>query len=810
MRKMNITLYKTAFVVFAFLMMSNNVLAVKLSGYVYDYSNGQSLPGAKIVLEKLNTSVTTNADGYFVLNNIVPGNYEVIVFQFGYEKMQLHLNLEKDCDTLIRLKSIEHELDPFEVKADPEQRFSVTRLNPVEGTAIYAGKKNEVVLMDKIDANLATNNSRQIYARVAGLNIWESDGAGLQLGIGGRGLSPNRTSNFNTRQNGYDISADALGYPESYYTPASEALDRIEVIRGASSLQYGTQFGGVVNFVMKRGTRLKALELTSRNTVGSFGLFNSFTSIGGMKKRWNYYAAYQFKHGDGWRENSGFTQHNVFSSVQFTLTENIVLSADYTYMTYLAQQPGGLTDAMFNKDPRQSIRERNWFNVNWNLFSLSSSIRINSKTQINIRNFALVADRKSLGFLGSMTKTDPLTERDLIYGAFRNIGNETRFLHRYKLKKNMGVFLAGFRLYAGETHNRQGQSNAGYAATFTFNNPGDLEGSDYLFPSRNIALFAENIFYVTEKFTLTPGIRSEYIATSSKGYFKQVATDFAGNVIYEENIYTRTSRNRWVFLGGLGLSYKTKKAGELYGNISQNYRAINFSDLQIVNPNFKVDPDILDEYGYTADGGLRGVLKDFFTYDVSVFYINYRNRIGELLLSDPQTLQIYRYRTNIGDSYNAGVESFFEVNLFKAFNDSAKNSLSVFVNSSFIDARYLESENTAISNKRVELVPQLTFRSGISFRTKTISVSGQFSYVSEQYTDATNSVFSPTAVSGKVPAYYVIDFSCSYLYKWFKLECGVNNVLDRSYFTRRASGYPGPGILPSDGRNFYVTLQVRI
>jgi Fe(3+) dicitrate transport protein len=74
------------------------------------------------------------------------------------------------------------------------------------------------------------------------------------LHYGGRGLDPNRTSNFNTRQNGYDISADVLGYPESYYaTP--EALEEIQVIRGAASLQYGTQFGGLVNFKIKSPTK---------------------------------------------------------------------------------------------------------------------------------------------------------------------------------------------------------------------------------------------------------------------------------------------------------------------------------------------------------------------------------------------------------------------------------------------------------------------------------------------------------------------------------------------------------------------------
>jgi Fe(3+) dicitrate transport protein len=141
----------------------------------------------------------------------------------------------------------------------------------VEGTTINAGKKSEVIVLDDINANTATNNSRQIFSKVAGLNIWENDGAGIQLGIGGRGLSPNRVTNFNTRQNGYDLSADALGYPESYYSPPAELTDRIEILRGASSLQYGTQFGGLINFKLKDGPTDKPFEFTSRETGGSWG-----------------------------------------------------------------------------------------------------------------------------------------------------------------------------------------------------------------------------------------------------------------------------------------------------------------------------------------------------------------------------------------------------------------------------------------------------------------------------------------------------------------------------------------------------------
>ena len=99
------------------------------------------------------------------------------------------------------------------------------KLKDIEETAIYAGKKTEVITLDKITANKATNNSRQVFAQVVGLTINESNDGGLQLSLGGRGLDPNRTANFNTRQNDYDISADVLGYPESYYATPTEALE---------------------------------------------------------------------------------------------------------------------------------------------------------------------------------------------------------------------------------------------------------------------------------------------------------------------------------------------------------------------------------------------------------------------------------------------------------------------------------------------------------------------------------------------------------------------------------------------------------
>jgi outer membrane receptor protein involved in Fe transport len=66
-----------------------------------------------------------------------------------------------------------------------------------------------------------------------------------------------------------------------------------------------------------------------------------------------------------------------------------------------------------------------------------------------------------------------------------------------------------------------------------------------------------------------------------------------------------------------------------------------------------------------------------------------------------------------------------------------------------------------------------------------------------------------TAVNGPVPAYKLMDISAGWSYRWLLLEASMNNVANVAYYTRRATGYPGPGIIPGDGRSYYLTVGVK-
>jgi len=63
------------------------------------------------------------------------------------------------------------------------------------------------------------------------------------------------------------------------------------------------------------------------------------------------------------------------------------------------------------------------------------------------------------------------------------------------------------------------------------------------------------------------------------------------------------------------------------------------------------------------------------------------------------------------------------------------------------------------------------------------------------------------ATRGIIPSYGVADFSAAYTWKKFTLSTGINNLMDAVYFTRRATAYPGPGIIPAEGRRWYVGVK---
>ncbi|HEY0298251.1 MAG TPA: carboxypeptidase-like regulatory domain-containing protein, partial [Arachidicoccus sp.] len=284
-----------------FFVIISNAQLISVSGTVKDSITQKGIAFAIISLNNKNHFATDSLGNFSFKTK--EGTFHASIDAVGYKSFSFSWNVDQSgVSKEFKLQPQESQLSDVKVKGTKD--WDVALQKQTVGTSIYAGKKNEIIDMGKLSANTATNNSRQIYAKVPGVNIIENDEAGVQLSIATRGLNPNRTTEFNSRQNGYDIAADPIGYPETYYSPPTDGLQSIEIVRGAASLQYGTQFGGLLNFHFKEPPTDKNFELVTKQTVGSYGFFNSFNSVGGNAGKWSYYGFYDYKRSDGWRQNT--------------------------------------------------------------------------------------------------------------------------------------------------------------------------------------------------------------------------------------------------------------------------------------------------------------------------------------------------------------------------------------------------------------------------------------------------------------------------------------------------------------------------
>lgn len=678
----------------------------------------------------------------------------------------------------------------------------------IVGTNIYAGKKNALIVLDNVQGNVVTNNMRQVLAKVPGIHIWESDPSGIQIGIAARGLSPNRSWEFNVRQNGYDIAADPFGYPEAYYNPQLQAVQRIEIVRGQGSLQYGPQFGGLINYLLRNGSEInKPFEFETQQTVGSNGLFNSYNAIGGKKGKIHYYTFFDHRNGDGWRQNSRYYTNAGYGTVTYNFTDKFSLTAEVMRSHIRSQQPGGLTDAQITQDAKQSFRSRNWFDITWTTPALIANFKINDNTRWNTKLFGTIGDRNSVGFLQSITTKDSINAATLAYNnrvvnldQYRNYGLESRIITDYYLGKMKNTLSGGIRLYTGTTTRQadgKGTTGTGYDVSVTGNYPRDIT-----FESRNIAAFAENIFRITDKILIIPGIRYEWLECSSSGRNGYTS---GGAAIILQNI----TRSRSFLLAGIGTEYHITNSTEIYGNISQAYRPIQFANLQAPPTTDVVDPDLKDAKGYNIDLGYRGKVKSFIQFDVSGFYLQYNNRVGTIT----PTGATYRLITNVGASTSKGFEGYVEFNPIRAFTKSKHIDVIVFVSYGFTDAKYSGNHKDAnTKGKKVENAPANIFRGGITAGYKGFLLTAQISSVGETFSDANNTVAaSSNGNTGLIPSYAVTDLTATYKFsKGLNLKAGINNLFDERYFTRRAGGYPGPGALPADGRTFFISIGAKL
>jgi Fe(3+) dicitrate transport protein len=586
-----------------------------------------------------------------------------------------------------------------------------------------------------------------------------------------------------------------------------EAVSKIELVRGTGSLQYGAQFGGMLNYVSKEPDTTKAIAFESINSVGSFGHLSTYSAISGMIGKFQYYAYYSIRKSDGYRDNSKSDYDGESIMLVYNASDKLKFTGEVSRSNYVYQIPGPLTDSMFHADPKQSTRARNYFNPEIYVPSLKIEWAINSKTNLLLSTSAVLGDRNSVQFDRPANVSDALNPTTLQYAQrqvdidhFNSYTAELRLSRKYSFLNSISTLAGGIQLMNNNLNRQQlGKGTTGTDFDLSLSEPGF--GRDLHFKTKNIAFFIENNFRLTEKLSINPGFRME--AGKSDMY--------GTTTYYDENDLPNTIPHRFPLFGVSG-QYAVSSNINVYGGWSQAYRPVLFKDIIPGSIFETVNKDLKDAYGYNTEVGFRGTIKGL-RWDVTFYQLQYNNRMGTQATQDGNGNFIL-YRTNIGDSKTNGAEIFLQ------YSTAVGRHLNItlFTSTAFLNAKYQDaavrsgSNNVNVSGNKVETTPNLVTRNGLTLKSYFASVTLLHSYTAESFADPLNTVApSATGAVGIVPSYSLLDINSTFAVSTsVKVRFNINNVADKQYFTKRPTMYPGAGVWSSDGRSVNLSVGIKI
>ena len=770
--------------------------------------DGNPVSGASVSLDREGLVAATDREGEFRLTGVPSGTHEVIVTAVGYQAyvVQHEIGEGATSSLLVQLQSQAIALDGVLV--------NVSRLpgaaHPAPdliGTMVLAGTKSTILELADLPANLAEKTGRQVFSRVPGAFVYDMDGSGNQVNISTRGLDAHRSWELNVRQDGVLINSDLYGYPASHYSPPMEAIESIVLVRGTAALQYGSQFGGLVNYVTKSPEPGEGPEVESISTVGSFGLRSTYNAVGGTAGPLTFYAYMNERVSEGYRNAARSEYSAQYLAGTIDLSPTLRLRGQVGHSTYVYKLPGPLTDAMFAADPEQATRSRNYYNPDITVPSLSLDWVGQDGTQLTARLSAVLGPRSIVQFIGLADKPDVVdpgtgqfAPRQVDIDRYNSYTAELRAVRPWRAGGLDHVLALGAMASHNDMHRKQqgvGTTGSDFDLTVT----GGGFGRDVNYKTVNGAVYLENLFRPSSRWAIVPGARLELGRTR-----------LVGQLAYYDPADTPKRIDHRYPLLGIRTSYRPSIWTELYGGWSQAYRPQIMMDVLPANELERTDPDLNDSRGWTLEGGVRGSIGARLIYDVNLFELRVNDRFGTVLRTDADGSS-FLFRTTVGSTRTRGVEISLEALVFQARGAS----LRAHTATSYFDGRYLDGtvasggQNIDIAGNRIESVPRWISRSGLALDAEGFSANLLISYVSDSFADPLNTVDPPSnGAVGIVPSYTVVDINAALLAtEWLRLRVGVNNLFDERYFTKRPEFYPGPGVWPSDARGVQFSVELR-
>ena len=689
---------------------------------------------------------------------------------------------------LLLAQSSPRVLDTLTVYGESENDSIIQNPFPeaVEDNRIFSGKRATVIDLDALP-KVQANNYRQALALTPGLLYSEETTPLVSLGFRGIG-TPDRAQFLQVLKDGIPIHSDPFGYPEAYYMPPLDVVDRLEFIRGGAALMFGAQPAGALNYVTHMPVTDRPFTFRTQNIFGTDDFYSNYTSFSGTSGQTGYYGYFNHRESNGFREaNSRYSlDGGLFKLVQsFSKSTRLVLSLDVYEEKH--REPGGLSLPDFRSNPRKTTRFNDHFALSRYAVAADLQHNIQPGTDLSLKvwfaHLTRLSWRQQGGGFGTVP-TGPAALTNVIQDQrFQSVGFEPRLRHDWEGLGASNTLSAGFQLYGlrSPRSDREGQSATALE--------GILEGSRFYNSEDSMrrvfygSAFAENKFSWGD-FSLTPGFRFEGIRQSVSS---QKWSTTAG-------VLTATDVTKIDYqpLVGLGAAYELPRQQQVYANISQSYRPTIFSQSIVAAPGMTAT-DASPNIGWNYELGVRGRPLPWLTYDTSLFLVDLDNRFG---VSKDNKL------TSVGRSINYGWDASAQVDLIgvlaartgRDLNASCGN-LNLYGSLTLLEAGL----HGGPSNGGTPMyAPTYLLRTGLiyGFRKAKVSMLGTL-MGKHNAQDNSDPAF-------EIPSFVTWDLTAEIpVHPRVSVMAGINNLFDRKYFSRVTP----LGVDPSYGRNVYAGLS---
>ena len=718
---------------------------------------GGTLSYAHVALPEINRGSITKRDGTFLIENLPDGDYLLVVSHVGYQPSEKRVTVIAGQRTEVAIGlSASNEMPQIEIVGRSPERLS--RI-PGSASVVTAQRLRETEPL----------NATEIFREIPGVQALNHDGMGLRTNIGIRGLDPDLSRNVLMLEDGIPVALAPYGEPEMYYSPPISRMSSVEVIKGSGSIMFGPRtIGGVINFVTadppaepafngyfsggERGYRTARIGYGS--TFGKSGFQITYLrrqgeNIGPLKFRLNDLNA-KWKLTMGNRSMLGIKMgiyDELSNATYIGLSQPMFESGRYDF-TDLAT-----SDELEIRRYSASLTHDYYFSdhVHLRTAGYAYTTRRNWSRQdfdnqpVDGREYDRIIGDPSVPF-GAIYFRPTTGNRNR---EFEVAGIEPRLSARFHVVDFRNDLDAGFRLLYERAFEQR--INGSVISPKT----GNIR-EDEIRTGHAVSGFLQNRLYVTQQFTVTPGLRVEHFR-----YERDIYRDGF------EDVRRTSDDNVLAFIPGIGLNYRFGPESSLFAGLHRGFSPPRIKD---AISSAGVSEELDSEWSWSYETGFRLRPHPYLRSEITAYYMNFENQIIPVSESSggqgiPNAVGL----TNGGATLHYGVEFLFQLNPVNLFG--TRTGLDWDLGGSWNQAYFNEDRFVASGDQRVNVrnnhlpyAPDLSGFSRITLRHE-IGFSGYLKavYTGDHYGDVLNrGEASGNGRQGRLDGYTVFDAGMRY------------------------------------------------